>query len=133
VIAGFSEGMQGSALNAGNYSSAKRSFVDTTCRHLWMNLAGSLEPLVPPPAGSRLWVDARDIPFLNEDLTDRAEIQFRQAQTIRTLVDAGYTAESVIAAIAAEDMNLLAHSGLFSVQLQPPGSEAPSPTPEDDA
>lgn len=131
VIVGFSEGMAGSALNAGNYTSAKRSFVDTTCRHAWQNLAGSLAPLVPPPTGSRLWYDARDIPFLTEDLTDRAEIQFRQAQTIRALTDAGYTAESVVAAVMAEDMSLLRHSGLFSVQLQPPGSGEPAPAPEE--
>jgi hypothetical protein len=126
VIAGLSEGMQGSSLNAGNYQAAKRSFVDTTIRHLWQNAAGSLEILVPPPAGSRLWYDGRDIPFLAEDQKDRAEIQQAHAQTIRTLVDAGYTADSVVAAVTAEDMTLLQHSGLFSVQLQPPGTQTPA-------
>lgn len=128
VIAGLSEGMQGSSLNAGNYTAAKRAFVDTTCRHLWQNAAGSLETLVKPPGGARLWYDARDIPFLAEDQRDRAEIQAKNAQTIRTLTDAGYTADSVVAAVMAEDMTLLKHSGLFSVQLQPPGAGQNPPT-----
>lgn len=124
VVAGLSEGMQGSSLNAGNYQAAKRSYVDTTIRHLWQNAAGSVEAIVPAPQDrgpSRLWYDARDIPFLLDDMKDRSEIQFRQAQSIRALTDAGYTADSVVAAIEAEDMTLLDHSGLFSVQLQPPG------------
>lgn len=131
VIVGLSEGMQGSALNAGNYNSAKRSFVDRTLRYLWQNVSGSLETLFPPPtADSRLWYDARDVPFLHDEMKDRAEIQARQAQTIRQLVDAGYTADSVVAAVHAEDMTLLEHSGLFSVQLQPPGAQEPTTDPK---
>ncbi len=128
VIVGLSEGMQGSALNAGNYNSAKRSFVDRTLRYLWQNVSGSLEALFPPPAGgdARLWYDARDVPFLHDEMLDRADIQAKQAATIRQLVDAGYTAESVVAAVHSEDMTLLKHSGLFSVQLQPPGAQDPA-------
>lgn len=127
VIVGFSEGMQGSSLNAGNYQSAKRNFADTTISHLWQNAAGSLQVLVPPPdQTSRLWVDGRDIPFLREDQTDAAEILAKHASTIRTLTDAGYTAESVTAAVIAGDFSLLVHSGLFSVQLQPAGAK-PAP------
>ena len=128
VIAGLSEGMQGSSLNAGNYTAAKRNFVDTTMRHLWQNAAGSLQVLTKPPADARLWYDDRDVPFLREDHKDVAETQFRQAQTIRALTDAGYTAESVVAAVLAEDYSLLKHSGLFSVQLQPPGASQPTTT-----
>lgn len=126
VIAGLSEGMQGSSLNAGNYAAAKRSFVDTTMRHLWQNAAGSLEVLVPPPADARLWIDDRDIPFLREDMRDAAEIQSVLASTIRQLTDAGYTPQSVIAAVDADDRSLLVHSGLYSVQLQKPGQD-PAP------
>lgn len=121
VIAGLSEGMQGSSLNAGNYAAAKRSFVDTTMRHLWQNAAGSMEVLVPPPTDARLWVDCRDIPFLREDEKDAAEIASTEASTIRQLGDAGYVAESVIAAVTSRDWRLLVHSGRFSVQLLPPG------------
>jgi phage portal protein BeeE len=128
VIVGLSEGMQGSSLNAGNFNSARRLMADKTLWHLWSNVAGSLETIVPPPAGSRLWVDDR-IPFLREDRKDAAEIQQLKAQTIRQLVDAGYDADTVVAAVDAEDMTLLKHSGLFSVQLQPPGTTEPQVEP----
>jgi hypothetical protein len=123
VVAGLSEGMQGSSLNAGNYNAAKRSTGDKTFRPLWRNVCGSLEVLFPPPPGARLWYDTRDVAFLREDAQDSAEIQASEAQTIRTLLDAGYTADSVTAAVLASDWSLLQHSGLYSVQLQPPGSQ----------
>jgi hypothetical protein len=129
VVAALSEGMQGSSLNAGNFGAAKRLFVETTMQHLWQNAAGSLEILVPAPADARLWFDGRDIPFLAEDRKDAAEIQAKQASTMRQLIDAGFTPGSVIAAVPVEDWSLLVHTGLFSVQLQPPGSGQPDPTP----
>jgi hypothetical protein len=125
VIAGFSEGLAGSSLNAGNYNAAKRRFVDATMRPLWRNVAGSLAPLVPVPSGSQLWIDDRDIPFLREDAKDAAEIFRTRAETINALVREGFTAESAKAAVAAEDETLLVHSGLVSVQLQAPGTPAP--------
>jgi hypothetical protein len=121
--------MQGSSLNAGNYGSAKRSTADMTFRPLWRNAAGSLEVLVKPPAASRLWVDTRDIAFLREDERDAAEIQQTLAGTIRQLVDAGYKPDSVVAAVEADDRTLLVHSGLFSVQLQAPGTVQAPVTP----
>ena len=45
-----------------------------------------------------------------------------QSRAIRTFTDAGFTPESAIAAVQANDMSLLVHTGLFSVQLQPPGT-----------
>lgn len=132
VIVGLSEGLSGSSLNAGNYGQARRRLADGTIRPLWRNAAGSLATLVPPPNGAELWYDDRDIPFLREDRKDAAEIQQINAATIRQLIDAGYNPDSVIAAVEAEDPTLLIgqHSGLYSVQLQPPGTSAPSePTP----
>jgi phage portal protein BeeE len=126
VIVGLSEGMQGSSLNAGNFGSARRLVADRTMRPLWRNVAGSLETLFPPPPASQLWYDDRDIAFLREDRKDAAEIQQLKAATIRQLVDAGYKADTVVDAVEAEDMSLLKHSGLFSVQLQPPTTEKPS-------
>jgi phage portal protein BeeE len=132
VIVGLSEGMQGSSLNAGNFNSARRMVADRTMSPLWRNVAGSLEVLVPPPGGSRLWWDGRDIPFLREDRKDAAEIQQIKAASIRQLVDAGYVPESVVKAVEGENMTLLKHSGLYSVQLQPPmpdGPPKPAPLP----
>lgn len=129
VIAGFSEGLQGSSLNTGNYSAARRRFSDLTIRPLWRNFCGSLESILPPPAGAQLWYDDRDIAFLREDAKDRAEIAQVQAATIRQLVDGGFVPDSIVKAVLAEDYSLLKHSDLFSVQLQPPQPDGPPPEP----
>lgn len=120
VIAGFSEGLQ--AATYSNYAQARRRFADGTIHPLWQNAAGSLATLVRTPPGSRLWYDARQVPFLREDSKDAAEILFRKASTMRQLVDAGFKPETVVDAIEAEDYSILKHSGLYSVQLQPPGT-----------
>jgi phage portal protein BeeE len=125
TVAGLAEGLQGSSLNAGNFGQARRQVGDITLAHLWGNVAASLETIVPPPAGARLTVDKRDIPFLMEDRKDAAEIQQIRAQSIRQLVDAGYKPDSVVAAVENEDMTLLVHSNLFSVQLQAPTTGQP--------
>ncbi len=122
VIVGLSEGMQGSSLNAGNFAAARRSTADTTLRPLWQNICGSLETIVPPPnSGARLWHDESQIAFLREDAADRAQVLFVKAQTIRQWVDGGFDPASAIAAADAEDITLLKHSGMLSVQLQEPG------------
>lgn len=123
VLVGLSEGMQGSALNAGNYNSARRSTADMTFRPLWRNFFGSMQAIIPTPADAVLTFDPSSVAFLREDEKDIAEVQQMKASTIRTLVEAGFTADSVIAAVANEDVTLLVHSGLTSVQLQPPVSE----------
>lgn len=123
IIVGLSEGLASATYS--NYGQARRRFADGTMHPLWQNAAGSLAPLIASPGRDvRLWYDARDVPFLREDRKDAAEIQQAEALTIRTLVDAGYHPDAVIAAVTAEDFGLLQgnHSGLFSVMLQPPGT-----------
>ncbi len=127
VVAQFSEGMQGSSLNSGNYSAARRRAGDALFRPLWGSAASSLQMLLTPPSDSaNLAPDLRDVAFLREDAKDQAEIQGRESQTIRTLVDAGYMPESVVDAVTSGDWSRLRHSGLYSVQLQPPGGSAPT-------
>jgi phage portal protein BeeE len=121
-LLGISEGLAGSSLNQGNFIAARRIFADTWVYPNLQDLCASLAPLVKVPSDSELWFDAGDIPLLREDGKDAADIQATKAQTIRQLLDAGYLPDSVIAAVRADDMSLLKHSGLFSVQLQPPGS-----------
>lgn len=124
VIAQLSEGLQGSALNAGNFNAAKRRFADGTMRPLWRSASAALEPLVPPPPGARLWYDTRDVAFLKDDTKDEAEIQSKNAQTIAALVREGFNADAVVAAVTSGDLRSLVgqHSGLFSVQLQEAGT-----------
>lgn len=120
---GFAEGLQGSSLNAGNFNSARRRFSDGTMVHLWTNAAASLEVILGRPPGASLWYDPR-IPFMREDAEDLAGIQQKQALTITSLVKDGFTPESAVAAVTKNDFGLLVHSGLLSVQLQPPGTGA---------
>ena len=90
----------------------------------WRMAAASMAPLVDVPAGARLWYDASQVSFLREDHKDLAEVQARQAEAIRQLVDGGFEAESVVTAVTTGDMTLLSHSGMTSVQLHAPGSES---------
>jgi hypothetical protein len=123
VIVGFSEGLAGSSLNAGNYAASLRRFIDLTIRPLWRNAAGSLARAVNVPGDAELWVDDRDIPALRESETDAATIVQMNMQTIGGAVKDGFTPKSAVAAVLAGDLDLLEHTGLLSVQMQPPGTE----------
>jgi hypothetical protein len=121
VIVGLSEGLQ--AATYSNYGQACRRFADGTMRPLWRNMAGSLATIVDVPSSAELWYDDRDIPFLQEDVKDAAEIRQTDASSVKTLVDAGFEPASVIEAVTADDLSRLSHTGLFSVQLQPPNPD----------
>lgn len=121
---GFSEGLQGSALNAGNFTAARRRISDGTLQHLWMTAGSSLEVLLDrPDDGAHLTVATKGIPFLHMDAQDAAKVQSTEAQTITALVRDGFTAESAIAAVQTSDWGRLQHTGLVSVQLNQPGKE----------
>lgn len=119
TILGISEGLAGSALNAGNYGASRRRFADGTIRPLWRSACAALSNLLVVPGGVRLWYDDRDIDFLQEDVKDAADIKAREATTIRTLIDGGFDPQSVVDAVVTGDMSRLSHSGNLSVQLQP--------------
>lgn len=130
VIAGISEGLQGSSLNQGNFGAAKRLFVDTTIRDLWAQMAGCLEVFAPPPGEDvRLWTDPRDIPFLKDDAEQEAKTFFTQTQSARQLADGGWDPDAAVDAAKNSDIALMKgkHSGLLSVQLQEPGTTQQDP------
>jgi hypothetical protein len=120
VLVGLSEGLQ--AATYSNYGQARRAFADEWARPTWRNFAGSLESIIPTPTDSRLWYDDRDIPFLQEDQADAATILATRAGTVRSLIDSGFEAQSVVKAVDSGDLSNLQHTNLFSVQLQPPGT-----------
>lgn len=127
ALLGISEGLAGSSLNAGNFGMARRMFSDTWIHPSLQDLAATLAVLVNVPGDADLWFDTSDIPILREDAKDAAEIESVKALTIRQLIDGGFEAASVIAAVQGQNMSLLKHSGLVSVQLQPPGLALPAP------
>ena len=130
VVVGLKESLAGSSLNAGNFSAARRSFADGTMRPLYRSAAAALETIVPAPqdkGASKLWYDDSQIAFFREDRKDASEIQQIQAATISSYIQAGFTPESSVAAAEADDRSLLVHTGLFSVQLQPAGSQVTQP------
>jgi phage portal protein BeeE len=130
TIVGLSEGLQGSSLNAGNFGQARRLFAEGTLSTLWRNVASSLATIVPPPPGAELWCDTRDVPFLRQDQKDATEIQRERAATIVSLATGGFTRESAIAAVVAEDMTLLVEDpNWVSVQLQQSSATAPPAAP----
>lgn len=124
VIVGLSEGLAGSSLNQGNFNAARRLTADKVIRPLWRNAAASLEQIVPPPPDAEIWYDERDVAFLREDQRDIAEIQAKQAEALRQLTDAGYEPDAAVQYLLTDDLAQLSghHGGLFSVQLQEPGS-----------
>jgi hypothetical protein len=122
-LLGIGEGLQGSSLNAGNFAASRRMFGDSWIFPTLQDLASTLAPLVNVPPPAELWFDTTDMPILREDAKDAADIQQVQANTITSLVKDGFSPESAIAAVTAQDMTQLVHTGLVSVQLQPPRTE----------
>jgi hypothetical protein len=125
VVAGLSEGLQGSSLNAGNFASSMRRFADLFARPNWRNMAGSLANIIDVPSDAEMWYYDRDIPALKDDIRDAAEVQSAQSASIRNLIDSGWEAESIKTAVVSGDWTQLRHTGLFSVQLQPPMPDRP--------
>jgi len=125
-IVGLSEGLKGSSLNAGNYAATRRRFSDGTMRPLWRSAVGALSTLVPAMRGARLWYDERDVMFLQEDVLDTSTIRQADATTILTYIQAGFDPDSATAAVSTGDTSKLVHTGLISVQLQPPVAPVPA-------
>jgi phage portal protein BeeE len=128
ALLGISEGLAGSALNAGNFGQARRSFADTWVFPMLQDVAAALARLVQVPAGAELWFDVTDMPLLREDAKDAADIEAVKQATISGYVRDGFTPESAVAAVSGQDVSLLQHTGLLSVQLQPPGAQEETPS-----
>lgn len=119
IIVGVSEGLDSATYS--NFAQARRAWADSRLRPMWAGVCSELEKLVDTPGGSELWYDERRIAFLAEDLKDAAAIAQTQATTLQSLIVAGWTPESSQAFLQTGDMSVLIHTGLYSVQLQPPG------------
>lgn len=134
VMLGISEGMQGSSLNQGNYKEARRSFNDGWFASTLGDLAACLDEIIPSPTDGELSPDTSRMPLMREDERDAAEIRKADAQTVRNLLDAGFDPNAAIDFVQTGDLSTLTdnHSGLFSVQLQKPGTKVNNPPKEGD-
>lgn len=119
---GFSEGMQGSSLNANNMTANRRRFADGTIRPLWRITVAALSVLVDVPDGAELWWDETGVAFLREDQKDRADIMQVDMESINSAILAGYEPDAAVEAVYTKDLSKLLgnHTGLVSVQMQPP-------------
>jgi hypothetical protein len=122
-VAGFSEGMQGSSLNAGNYTATRRLFGDAKIRPLLGSLVEAFSTLVNVPADSRLWYDDSGVSFFQEDVTDEAAIRQTTAIAVRQLIEVGFEPDAAVTYGLTGRLEALLgnHTGLTSVQLTPPG------------
>lgn len=116
IVAGARQGMQASAI--GEYQQALRAFADLKMRPLWRSACAALAKLVVVPGGAELWYDTTDVSALQEGEQDKAATLARHSETINKLIMAGFEPDSVIRAVVANDLTLLVHTGLVSVQMQ---------------
>lgn len=134
VILGISEAMQGASLMAGNYGPTRRQWADAFVTPYLDELAAVLGGLVPetdrPPRSYMSW-DPERVQLMQEDEKDAADILKIKVGAIRTAVDGGFEADSAVQALASGDLELLEHSGVLSVQVQPAG-DAPANNNDDD-
>ena len=112
----------GVVVHNSNYGMARRAWADGTVRPLWGLACDTLAPVIAVPSGTKLWYDDSETSFLQEDLKDLAVIQQTNAATVKSLIDAGFKPDSVVKAVESGDLSQLVHTGLYSVQLQPPGT-----------
>jgi phage portal protein BeeE len=124
IVAGLKEGLAASTL--ANYREALESFADLTMRPLWRAACASLARIVEVPQGWELWYDTTDVSALQQGEKETADTLQVQAATVSSLISAGYEPESVIRAVVSGDLTLLKHTGLYSVQLRPPGADDPA-------
>lgn len=127
VILGIREGLAGSALNSGNYSSARRMWSDGWFSATAQGLCSALSPLIAVPGDAELTYDPSRVMFLQEDRKDEADIASARATTIKTYVEAGFSPDSAAEAVRTGDLTRLTHTGLVSVQLQKPGTTGGTP------
>lgn len=131
IVAGLREGLQAGTYS--NYGQAVRKTLDWKIRPRWKRTAHHFQAILDPPnRNAELWYDDSQISAVQQDALDDAEIKGKTATTINTLITAGFTPEAVAEAVQTGDFTTLTHTGLFSVQLQPPGTMFESDTTDSD-
>lgn len=130
VLVGFNSGLQ--AATYSNYLHAMRRFADATLRPLWRSAADALNSIVQTRTGDPLDFDDRDVPALQQDAKDDAEILQLKASTMSTLITAGYEPDAVARAVMSGRLETLTHTGNIPTSLYNTDGEPETPEPGDD-
>lgn len=125
IVVGLKEGLQ--AATYSNYGQAMRRFADITMRPLWRSACACLASITPVPGDSQLWYDTSDIAALRDSENDRAVTMQTQALAAINFINAGYEPDSVTAAIVADDLSMLKHTGAIPTALYPGGKTPDAP------
>ena len=83
-------------------------FANMWARPMWRSACSVLSKFVPDlPGGARLWYDTAGIALLQDGVMERGQAALVRAQALLTLRQAGYTAESAVAAVESLDLSQL--------------------------
>lgn len=130
TVALFREGNKGSSMNGGNYGQIRRMWADAWFSSYAQGFCASVARIINVPSDAELTFDPERVLLLQEDQKDAADIQQVQAQTVRALVDGGFSPDAAVEFVRNNgDLRRLLgeHSGLYSVQLQEPGATQANP------
>jgi phage portal protein BeeE len=116
-------GLQGAGKS---YGDVMRQFADTLMRPEWRSACAALQKLVPglPPAGVKLWFDTSDIAALQDGEQEKAQESLIRAQALLTFRNSGYTRDSAVLAVLANDVSQLVVDPDAPPPVQPPGAAA---------
>lgn len=91
------------------YPEAMRAFADKTIRPLWRSACAALQGLIDgmPDRGVQLWYDTSGIAALQDAEKDKAQVTQIHSAAALTFIQAGFTRESVVAAITSGDLSQL--------------------------
>ena len=114
-----------------DYQSAMRRLADLTCRPLWRSMCAALQKFVPnvPAQGVRLWFDLSDIAALRQGELERAQASQVKAAALVTMVQAGATFESAVAAVQADDISQLKAAPIPTAVPAPAAGQPPARPP----
>ncbi len=90
------------------YQESMQKFANLWARPQWRSVCGAWAKLIPDlPAGNRLWFDTSDIAALQDGNLERGQAALVNMQAALTARQAGYTHESIVAALTSGDMSKL--------------------------
>jgi hypothetical protein len=90
------------------YQESMQRLANYWARPQWRSACGALEQICPPPtAGTRLWFDTADIAALQDGILERGQAALVNMQAVLTARQAGYTHESIVAAVVSGDLSKL--------------------------